>query len=124
MKQKQVRGLHRDLGYFYIGLIIAFAFSGILMNHREVWKPEKYTVETRQIQVQLPAEELISEKYIDKLKETKLAVRGSKTMKWIKEHGLEPVHVSEDGTMNNLLAALAEEYEGKSPQRIFRDQSL
>lgn len=69
MKQKQIRGLHRDLGYFYIGLIIAFAFSGILMNHREVWKPEKYTVETREIQVQLPAEELISEKYIDKLKE-------------------------------------------------------
>lgn len=69
MKQKQIRSLHRDLGYFYIGLIIAFAFSGILMNHREVWKPEKYTVETRQFQVKLPAEDLISEKYIDKLKE-------------------------------------------------------
>ena len=40
-------------------------------------------------------------------------------MKWIKEHGLEPIHVSEDGTMNNLLAALDEEYKGKSPQRIF-----
>lgn len=61
----------------------------------------------------------LQSRYIDKLKETNLAVRGSKTMKWIKEHGLEPVHVSEDGTMNNLLAALAEEYEGKSPQRIF-----
>src|SRR5690606_27833381 len=61
----------------------------------------------------------LQSRYLDKLKETKLAVRGSKTMKWIKEHGLEPVHVSEDGTMNNLLAALAEEYEGKSPQRIF-----
>ncbi len=69
MKQKQIRGLHRDLGYFYIGLIIAFAFSGILMNHREVWKPEKYTVETRTFSTKLPSEELISEPYIKKLQE-------------------------------------------------------
>lgn len=61
----------------------------------------------------------LQSRYIDKLKETQLAVRGSKTMKWIKEKGLEPVYVSEDGTMDNLLAALAEEYTGKSPQRIF-----
>lgn len=57
--------------------------------------------------------------YINKLNTTKLAVRGSKTMKWIKEHDLEPIHVSEDGTMDNLLTALAEEYRGKSPQQIF-----
>lgn len=61
----------------------------------------------------------LQSRYIDKLKDTQLAVRGSKTMKWIKEHGLEPLHVAEDGTMANLLAALAEEYKGKSPQRIF-----
>ncbi|WP_298824952.1 uroporphyrinogen-III synthase [uncultured Planococcus sp.] len=61
----------------------------------------------------------LQSRYIDKLKETKLAVRGSKTMKWIKEYGLEPIHVSADGTMDNLLAALDEEYKGKSPQRIF-----
>ncbi|WP_258012176.1 hypothetical protein [Flavobacterium psychrophilum] len=40
MKLIKARNLHRDLGYFYIGLIISFAFSGVLMNHREHWHPE------------------------------------------------------------------------------------
>lgn len=63
----KTRNLHRDLGYFYVGLIISFAFSGILMNHREHWHPEKYTVETKAIQVSLPPEDQISEKYAEKL---------------------------------------------------------
>jgi hypothetical protein len=45
------RAIHRDLGYFYIGLIISFAFSGILQNHRDAWKPEKFTVVEKSIQI-------------------------------------------------------------------------
>jgi hypothetical protein len=56
MKKKTFRNLHRDLGYFYIGLIISFAFSGLMMNHRDSWHPEKYTTETKSIEVQLPEE--------------------------------------------------------------------
>ena len=41
----KARNLHRDLGYFYIGLIISFALSGILMNHRDQFHAEKYNVE-------------------------------------------------------------------------------
>lgn len=67
MKLIKARNLHRDLGYFYIGLIISFAFSGILMNHREHWHPEKYTVETKAIEVKLPAESEINEKYAEGL---------------------------------------------------------
>lgn len=67
MKQATIRNLHRDLGYFYIGLIISFAFSGILMNHRESWHPEKYTVETKAIQVDLPAEDQINDKFAESL---------------------------------------------------------
>lgn len=63
----KARNLHRDLGYFYIGLIISFAFSGILMNHRESWRPEKYTIETKAIEVKLPAEDKINEKFADSL---------------------------------------------------------
>ena len=44
-RDKNIRSIHRDFGYFYLGLIISFAFSGILMNHRESWHPEKYTTE-------------------------------------------------------------------------------
>lgn len=67
MKKKLVRDIHRDFGYFYVGLIISFAFSGILMNHREHWHPDKYTVETKNIQVELPPEDNITEKFAEKL---------------------------------------------------------
>lgn len=63
----KARNLHRDLGYFYIGLIISFAFSGILMNHRESWHPEKYTVQTKVITVSIPKEADITEKYAEEI---------------------------------------------------------
>ena len=67
MKKIDWRNLHRDLGYFYIGLIVSFAFSGLLMNHREIWHPEKYTTATKAIEVKLPAESEINEKYAETL---------------------------------------------------------
>jgi hypothetical protein len=69
MKQTTIRNLHRDLGYFYIGLIISFAFSGILMNHREMWHPEKYTVETSNVHIEAPNESQINEKFAENLGE-------------------------------------------------------
>jgi hypothetical protein len=59
----KARNLHRDLGYFYIGLIVSFAFSGLMMNHREYWHPEKYTTETKAIQVKLPKENALNESF-------------------------------------------------------------
>ncbi|MEC4005711.1 PepSY-associated TM helix domain-containing protein [Flavobacterium sp. SUN052] len=67
MNQQKIRNLHRDLGYFYIGLIISFAFSGILMNHRESWHPEKYTVETKEITINIPKDADITEKYAEEI---------------------------------------------------------
>lgn len=61
------RNLHRDLGYFYIGLIVSFAFSGILMNHRDMWHPEKYTIETKNINITIPKDIDITEKYAEEL---------------------------------------------------------
>jgi hypothetical protein len=69
MKKKTFRNLHRDLGYFYIGLIVSFALSGLMMNHRDSWHPEKYTTETKAIEVQLPAESEINEKFAEDLGE-------------------------------------------------------
>jgi hypothetical protein len=67
MKKINFRNLHRDLGYFYIGLIVSFAFSGLMMNHRESWHPDKYTTETKAIAVQLPEESEINEKFAEDL---------------------------------------------------------
>jgi hypothetical protein len=63
MKKINFRNLHRDLGYFYIGLIVSFAFSGLMMNHREMWHPEKYTTETKAIEVKLPEESNINDDF-------------------------------------------------------------
>ena len=49
-ENKNLRNLHRDLGYFYVGLIIAFAISGIAQNHRKQWKPEKYVYEFKKVE--------------------------------------------------------------------------
>lgn len=67
MDAKKIRNIHRDLGYFYLGLIISFALSGIMMNHREHWHPEKYTIEAKDIEVALPAESEITEQYAEQL---------------------------------------------------------
>ena len=67
MKKINARTLHRDLGYFYFGLILSFAFSGILMNHRENWHPDKYTLNAKAITVQLPDEKDISDEFAENL---------------------------------------------------------
>lgn len=33
------RSLHRDIGYFCVGLIIIFSVSGIALNHKNDWNP-------------------------------------------------------------------------------------
>lgn len=50
------RSLHRDFAYFYFGLIIAFSFSGIILNHRQDWYPMDYTYESKDVELVIPAE--------------------------------------------------------------------
>lgn len=73
MRKQTFRNLHRDLGYFYIGLIVSFAFSGLMMNHRDMWHPDKYTTETKSIEVTLPEESEINEEFAKDLG-TKLGI--------------------------------------------------
>ena len=59
------RSLHRDFAYFYVGLIIAFSFSGIILNHRQDWYPMDYTYETQEFDLQLPSDKTaINKEYI------------------------------------------------------------
>ena len=54
MKKVTNRGLHRDIAYFYVGLLIAFSFSGIILNHRQDWYPMDYTYESEEVTLTLP----------------------------------------------------------------------
>jgi hypothetical protein len=67
MKKNNFRNLHRDLGYFYVGLIISFAISGILMNHRDSWHADKYTTEIKAIKINLPKENEITDEFAENL---------------------------------------------------------
>ena len=49
LSNRKLRNIHRDIGYFYVGLIIAFAISGIAQNHRKQWKPDKYLYEFKKV---------------------------------------------------------------------------
>ncbi|MEQ8304230.1 MAG: PepSY-associated TM helix domain-containing protein [Cyclobacteriaceae bacterium] len=58
------RNTHRDIAYFYIGLIIAFSFSGIFLNHRRVLNPRKYTYDIKNVQLPMLTKEEITEEFI------------------------------------------------------------
>lgn len=59
------RNTHRDIAYFYLGLIIAFSFSGIFLNHRQVWHPRRYTYSSQEIQLkQSVVKDSVNERFI------------------------------------------------------------
>jgi len=43
--------LHRDVGYFFFGMTIIYAISGIALNHISDWNPN-YTIKNEVVQVQ------------------------------------------------------------------------
>jgi hypothetical protein len=58
------RNTHRDIAYFYVGLIIAFSFSGIFLNHRRTLNPRKYTHNTKEIQIRPFTKEQVDDTFI------------------------------------------------------------
>lgn len=64
--RKLNRILHRDLGYFFTGMILIYAISGLAINHLRDWNPS-YHVEVRNVKFDLPEEyHLITEDIIKK----------------------------------------------------------
>jgi len=54
MKLRKInRAIHRDLGYFFTGMIIIYAFSGIALNHRNDWNPN-YSITARTLTIDVP----------------------------------------------------------------------
>lgn len=43
---KTLRILHRDIGYFIVGLVILYAVSGVALNHRRSWNPTTRVIST------------------------------------------------------------------------------
>lgn len=59
------RNTHRDIAYFYLGLIIAFSLSGIFLNHRQKWNPRRYTYNSQEILLKsLISKDSVNDQYI------------------------------------------------------------
>jgi len=53
--RKLIIATHRDVGYFFAGLTVLYAISGIAVNHIEDWNPN-YVIRTEEVSVgELPA---------------------------------------------------------------------
>ena len=55
--RKLIIATHRDVGYFFAGLTVIYAISGVAVNHIEDWNPN-YVIRTEAVSVgELPAGE-------------------------------------------------------------------
>jgi hypothetical protein len=59
--RKIVRVLHRDLGYFFVGMTVIYALSGILLNHIKDWN-SSYAVSLEPITLDWPAGNDVTER--------------------------------------------------------------
>ena len=48
--RKTLRSLHRDFGYFVVGITFVYTVSGIALNHRTDWNPH-YTMISEEVSV-------------------------------------------------------------------------
>jgi uncharacterized protein len=57
---KLLRILHRDFGYFIVGMTIVYGLSGIFLNHRHDFNPD-YKIFITEFQVELPTKSGLTE---------------------------------------------------------------
>lgn len=76
------RSLHRDIGYFCVGLIIIFSISGIALNHKDDWN-SNYQIEQYKIPASLQTWPLDNDKQlISLLLQTSQVTEKVKTFYW------------------------------------------
>lgn len=62
------RKWHRDIAYFYVGLILAFSISGIALNHRGSFNSRQYTYQSELFNLSIESDEAkINEAYVQSL---------------------------------------------------------
>jgi len=62
------RKWHRDIAYFFVGLILSFSISGIALNHRRTFSSREFTYNAEAIQLNMPDKpEDINEEFVQSL---------------------------------------------------------
>lgn len=57
---------HRDLGYFFVGMVLIYAISGIAINHKEVWNPS-YIISVEYFETEAISKSEIDKEYVLRL---------------------------------------------------------
>ncbi len=68
------RVLHRDFGFFFAGVTLLYAISGIAVNHVDSWDPS-FVIERREVELDLPQsrQELTTEQVVANLERLGIA---------------------------------------------------
>ena len=62
--RKWSRTLHRDFGFFFSGMILIYAVSGFVMNHRDTINPN-YSIDVEEFKLDnIPSKDSISNEYL------------------------------------------------------------
>ena len=61
--RKWNRATHRDLGYFFVGMIIIYSVSGIAINHNEDWNPN-YIITVEEFETEPAIKEVIDKEHV------------------------------------------------------------
>jgi hypothetical protein len=84
-----VRAIHRDVGYFSVGLTVIYALSGLAVNHIADWEPNfREITRTHQLPVPLPVED---ERIADVARTTLGIAEPLREVFRADEHGVEVV---------------------------------
>jgi uncharacterized protein len=89
------RNTHRDIAYFYVGLIISFALSGIFLNHRQSWHPRRYTFDTKEITIAPILKDSVNEAFIKNFSQSQ-GIEGDMRRFNVEENKLRISYTSND----------------------------
>lgn len=64
--RKLLRVLHRDIGYFVVGITIIYIISGIALNHRQDWNPD-YSVTFEELNLPIIEKTILEKQEIEAL---------------------------------------------------------
>ncbi len=70
MSKINARNTHRTLAYLYVGLIISFSISGIMLNHRENWKPSRYVSSVKEVSISPIQKDSVNDQFIEAFTKT------------------------------------------------------
>lgn len=112
------RELHRDIGYFCVGLTIVFAISGIALNHVRDWNPN-YIVERSERIIEVS--ELLNDDEINQILLSSFAIKTPIKANYWESETHYKLFFDGGGTLAINLKSGKAVFESIRPRRVFKE---